>query len=87
MLIITKGIASRATTIYGFIGAFYPLAVAATSLRFYTRTRFSGLGKDDVALLVSLVKYLRSMYISGSNDIQLLYTGLVIATIYGKLIM
>jgi len=46
---------SRATTIYGFMGAFYPLAVAAFSLRVYTRLRFSSLGKDDVALLVGLV--------------------------------
>ncbi|PMD43009.1 hypothetical protein L207DRAFT_579877 [Hyaloscypha variabilis F] len=57
---------SRATTIYGFMGAFYPLAVAAFSLRVYTRLRFSSLGKDDVALLVGLI----------------LYTGLIIATVY-----
>jgi hypothetical protein len=37
------------------MGAFYPLAVAAFSLRVYTRLRFSSLGKDDVALLVGLV--------------------------------
>ncbi|KAK3319594.1 hypothetical protein B0T19DRAFT_269382 [Cercophora scortea] len=57
---------SRATTIYGFMGAFVPLAFMAVCLRLYTRFKFAKIGGDDIAITIGFVGY----------------TGLMIATIY-----
>ncbi|KAK3939411.1 hypothetical protein QBC46DRAFT_438093 [Diplogelasinospora grovesii] len=57
---------TRASTIYGFMAAFGPLAFVAVCLRLYTRLRFAKLGWDDLAVVVCLI----------------LYIGLIIATIY-----
>ncbi|KAK3312319.1 hypothetical protein B0H66DRAFT_525338 [Apodospora peruviana] len=57
---------TRAGEIYGFMGAFGPLAFIAVSLRLYTRWRFAKIGADDYAILVGFV----------------LYLGLIVATVY-----
>ncbi|KAK3356411.1 hypothetical protein B0T25DRAFT_452048 [Lasiosphaeria hispida] len=57
---------SRASTIYGFIGAFVPLAFIAIVLRLYTRFRFAKIGADDIAITIGFI----------------LYIGLMIATLY-----
>jgi hypothetical protein len=59
---------SRAADLYGFMWSFWPLALIAVVLRFYTRIRFAKLGWDDITIAIALV----------------LYTGLIIATIMGK---
>ncbi len=59
---------SRAPDLYGFMFSFWPLALIAVILRFYTRIRFAKLGWDDITIVIALV----------------LYTGLIIATIMGK---
>ncbi len=59
---------SRAADLYGFMFSFWPLALIAVILRFYTRLRFAKLGWDDITIAIAFV----------------LYTGLIIATIMGK---
>ena len=62
---------NRAPTLYGFMGAFAPLALIAVVLRFYTRIRFAKLGWDDITIAMGMV----------------LYTGLIIATVEGKRVL
>jgi hypothetical protein len=59
---------SRAPDLYGFMASFGPLALIAVILRFYTRIRFAKLGWDDITIGIGMV----------------LYTGLIVATVYGK---
>ncbi len=59
---------SRAPDLYGFMFSFWPLALIAVVLRFYTRVRFAKLGWDDITIVIAM----------------LLYTGLMVATIMGK---
>jgi hypothetical protein len=59
---------SRAPTLYGFMGSFGPLALITVILRFYTRIRFAHLGWDDITIAIGMV----------------LYTGLIVATVFGK---
>ena len=59
---------SRAPDLYGFMFSFWPLALIAVVLRFYTRIRFAKLGWDDITIVIAMV----------------LYTGLMIATLMGK---
>jgi len=42
--------------LYGFMGAFGPLALIAVSLRLYTRIRFAKVGADDVAIVIGFVR-------------------------------
>ncbi|KAK0702311.1 hypothetical protein B0H67DRAFT_595472 [Lasiosphaeris hirsuta] len=57
---------SRASTIWGFMGAFVPLAFIAVVMRLYTRFRFAKIGGDDIAITIGFI----------------LYIGLMTATIY-----
>jgi hypothetical protein len=59
---------TRAPALYGFMGAFGPLALITVVLRFYTRIRFAKLGWDDITIGVGMV----------------LFMGLIVATVYGK---
>lgn len=52
---------SRAGTIYGVLGAFFPVAVAAVSLRLYSRVRFTYIGVDDVLIVLALVRFPRPL--------------------------
>jgi hypothetical protein len=46
---------SRASTLYGFMGGFGPLALIAVVLRLYTRTRFAKIGWDDIFIFIGFV--------------------------------
>ena len=47
---------SRASTIYGFMGAFVPLAFMAVCLRLYTRFKFAKIGADDILISIGFVR-------------------------------
>jgi len=57
---------SRVAQLYGFMGAFVPLAFIVLLLRLYSRWRFTGIGKDDVLVSITFI----------------LYVGLVVATVF-----
>lgn len=46
---------SRQGEVYAVIGAFFPIALAAVSLRLYSRIRFSYIGADDVLIVLAMV--------------------------------
>ncbi len=47
---------TKLALIYGFLAAFLPLAVVTVSLRLYARWRFTHVGKDDILVVVGLVR-------------------------------
>ncbi|KAK5657391.1 hypothetical protein OQA88_2961 [Cercophora sp. LCS_1] len=49
---------SRVALLYGFMGAFVPVAFVILSLRLYSRWRFTTIGKDDVLVLIAFILYI-----------------------------
>ncbi len=56
-LTLLKPESTKEALIYGFLGSFLPLAFATVCLRLYSRWRFTHIGKDDILMVMGLVRF------------------------------